>query len=166
MSSNIDERYMKYLNDIKAKEQKLFDRAIFEHYEGCYNLLNDWGYSEYLCLFGLFHSVYDKKIFKNNTPNTKNRKKLASLIGGDLEELIFKWEILNRKEYIFDIIEHPKKQIKNDPIIVMIWANIFEQAFNKKTPTNGKHIFLKTSHLVNEKANLTLAKLIEEGLII
>jgi hypothetical protein len=43
---------------------------------------------------------------------------------------------------------------------------IFEQALNKKTPTNGKSIFIKTSHPVNEKANLTFAILIEEGLII
>ena len=47
----------------------------------------------------------------------------------------------------------------------MIWANIFEQAINKKIPTEERY-FLKTSHLVDDSPNETFFNLVEEGLII
>lgn len=40
MDSPVDDRHIEYLEEIKASEQKLLDRAILKYYEDCYNLLN------------------------------------------------------------------------------------------------------------------------------
>ena len=35
----IKDEHLNYLKEIQSNEKKFFDRAIFDHYEGCYNLL-------------------------------------------------------------------------------------------------------------------------------
>ena len=110
--------------------------------------------------------MYEKHIFSCNEPNKENRKKLASLVGNEVEGLIFKWDSMDRRLYITDLIDHPEKQIKNDPFVVMIWANIFEQAISSNKPKSGKEIFSRTAHLVEKKPVETLMRLVEEGLII
>ena len=162
----IKDEYLKYLKEIQSNEKKLFERAIFDHYEGCYNLLKSWEYEDKICTFGLFHSVYERHIFQHNKPNEQNRKKLSALIGNEVEELIFKWDSMDRRSYINDLIDYPEKQIKNDPFVIMIWANIFEQAISNNKPTSGKEIFSKTIHLVDKKPAETFSKLVDEGLII
>ena len=108
----IKEEYISYLRSIHSQDKEFFDRTILDHYEGCYCLLKQWGYDEKLCIFGLFHSVYEKHIFINNEPNEENRKKLANLVGDEVEKLIFEWDSMDRRIYITDIINHPEKQKK------------------------------------------------------
>jgi hypothetical protein len=65
------------------------DTTLFDHLWGTYSILKKQGKPEYLCLAGLFHSIYETEYFKFNTPYTRNEVK--DLIGEQAEILVYEF---------------------------------------------------------------------------
>jgi hypothetical protein len=66
-------------------------RAFFDHLKGTHDLLRDWGNPEYVCVAGLFHSIYGTQYFKHRCLPLNRRNELASLIGADAERLVYEF---------------------------------------------------------------------------
>lgn len=66
------------------------DKTLFDHLNGVYNILkNDLNQPEYVCLAGLFHSIYDTEYFKISS--SYNRNNVKKLIGSDAEYLVYEF---------------------------------------------------------------------------
>jgi hypothetical protein len=65
------------------------DKTLFDHLWGTYSILKQQGKPEYLCLAGLFHSVYETEYFKFGNPYT--RKEVEELIGTQAEHLVYEF---------------------------------------------------------------------------
>jgi len=65
------------------------DTTLFDHLWGTYSILKKQNKPEYLCLAGLFHSIYETEYFKFNTPYTRNEVK--DLIGEQAEILVYEF---------------------------------------------------------------------------
>ena len=65
------------------------DKTLFDHLWGTYSILKEQGKPEYVCLAGLFHSIYETEYFKFSTPYTRNEVK--DLIGEQAEHLVYEF---------------------------------------------------------------------------
>lgn len=65
------------------------DRTLFVHLLGTYNILKDQGKEDYVCLAGLFHSIYETEYFTFNVPFTRDEVK--ELIGEKAENLVYEF---------------------------------------------------------------------------
>ena len=65
------------------------DKTLFDHLWGTYSILKEQGKPEYVCLAGLFHSVYETEYFKFNTPYSRDEVK--DLIGDQAEQLVYEF---------------------------------------------------------------------------
>ena len=65
------------------------DTTLFDHLWGTYSILKKQNKPEYLCLAGLFHSIYATEYFKFNTTYTRNEVK--DLIGEQAEILVYEF---------------------------------------------------------------------------
>lgn len=64
-------------------------RSLLEHLVGVFNLLKLWNNADYVCVAGLYHSIYGTKNFKVETVNFSNRDSIKSIIGKKSEELVY-----------------------------------------------------------------------------
>jgi hypothetical protein len=64
-------------------------RTLFEHLKGTHDLLQRQGAPDYVCLAGLFHSIYGTNIFRHNTVPITRRDLVVDLIGLPAERLAF-----------------------------------------------------------------------------
>lgn len=66
------------------------DKFLFDHLYGTYCILKfKMQKPDYLCLAGLYHSVYETEYFEFNT--IYNRDKVKNLIGSDAEEIVYEF---------------------------------------------------------------------------
>jgi len=68
---------------------KHLDKTLFEHLWGTYSILKERAKPEYLCLAGLFHSVYETEYFKLDAPYS--RTEVKELIGEQAENLVYEF---------------------------------------------------------------------------
>ena len=61
--------------------------TLWQHLVGVHDILQASKFPEYLCLAGLFHSVYGTQVFKKVTVNKSHRAQVQSLIGEQAESL-------------------------------------------------------------------------------
>tara|TARA_B110000977_G_C11090784_1_gene496780 strand:- start:2254 stop:2694 length:441 start_codon:yes stop_codon:yes gene_type:complete len=88
---------MSILNDNRIIELKEFtskihhlDKMLFDHLYATYNILKEeMKKPEYLCMAGLFHSIYETEYFQFNTSYT--RDKVKSLIGETSEKIVYEF---------------------------------------------------------------------------
>jgi hypothetical protein len=64
-------------------------RTFFEHLIGVYNLLEEEGEPDYVCLAGLCHSIYGTNAFKQQVALLTERNEIVRIIGGNAEWLAF-----------------------------------------------------------------------------
>lgn len=73
-------------------------RPFYAHLKGTYDLLGTKGLPEYVCLAGLFHSIYGTRHFKHQALSFNQRGLVAHLIGIEAELLA----------YIFCVTDRPR----------------------------------------------------------
>jgi (p)ppGpp synthase/HD superfamily hydrolase len=91
-------KYETYLR-AHTKQVRHSGRDFFEHLKGTHDLLCDWGNPEYLCLAGLFHSIYGTQFFKHKTLSLDQRSELAALIGDKAEHLAYLFCTKDRRTF-------------------------------------------------------------------
>jgi len=91
-------RYEAFLR-AHTKQIRHSGRDFFEHLKGTHDLLRDWGNPEYLCLAGLFHSIYGTQFFKHKTLSLEQRDALIDLIGVKAEALAYLFCTQDRRKF-------------------------------------------------------------------
>ena len=76
--------------------------TLYEHLVGTYKLLKERGSEEYVCLAGLYHSIYGTQFFKYQT--THDRDTIKATIGEDAENLVWLFCNVDRNK-IWDSFE-------------------------------------------------------------
>jgi Domain of unknown function (DUF6817) len=108
-------------------------REFYEHLRGVYDILAERGNPEYVCLAGLFHSIYGTNSFKTGAmPRTpEGRLWVAKQIGDEAEALVF----------IFCTVDRPRAFVNNTgkwnartlrDLLEIEFANLTEQGADTK----------------------------------
>lgn len=107
------------------------DKDLFSHLMGTFNILKDKGKPDYVCIAGLYHSVYETEYFQFNSPFT--REKVKSLIGEKSENLVF--EFCNTVPRVTKLIEREgnwSDELYGDLLDIEL-ANMIEQGYYNDT---------------------------------
>jgi hypothetical protein len=97
----VDEKIVAFLHE-QTKDVTHSGRTFFEHLVGVHDLLQQRRAPSYVCLAGLFHSIYGTNVFRHQTVPINNRDLIVDLIGEHAELLAF----------IFCSCERPKALIQ------------------------------------------------------
>lgn len=64
-------------------------RSLLDHLIGVFNLLKTWKNPDYVCIAGLYHSIYGTKEYRIKTVDFSNRKIIKDIIGEQSEEIVY-----------------------------------------------------------------------------
>ena len=103
------------------------DGFLFEHLYGTYQILKKWNKPNYVCMAGMFHSVYETEYFSFNTPYTRDVVK--SILGNKSEKLIYEFcRIKPRINVLISKIDEWTREEYIDLIDIEL-ANMEEQGY-------------------------------------
>jgi hypothetical protein len=85
-----------------------------DHLRGTCAVLERWGFSEAVCLGGLFHSIYGTEGFQGLTLSLSKRDDVAGLIGERAEQAAFFNCVMDRDSFDCIVTEHLAKAWKVD----------------------------------------------------
>ena len=88
------------LNRFGAFNVRHSGRSLGDHLLNTYELLIEWNAPKSACLGGAFHSIYGTNVFTNKIIDTSNRLEVSSIIGRDVENLVYLFSIANRPKGI------------------------------------------------------------------
>jgi hypothetical protein len=80
-------------------------RTLFDHLVGTHALLAKRGAPEYVCLAGLFHSIYGTNAFRRNTVPITRRDLVVEMIGEPAERLAFIFCSCERPQALVDAVK-------------------------------------------------------------
>lgn len=128
--------------------------TLWQHLVGVHNILQACKFPEYLCLAGLFHSVYGTQVFKKITVDKSQRAQVQALIGAQAESLamafcelprpkLFEATLQQGIEALPDWIQqldihHDKQQCLAD-LLALECANLAEQRTLHAFPKLAQH---------------------------
>lgn len=99
----IPEEILRFLEDSDAVCLPHSGRTLLQHLKGTYLLLNAWGNPEYVCLAGLFHSIYGTEVYRLQTISTEFSEKVESLIGSEAHSLVQYFSVMDRQHFVRNI---------------------------------------------------------------
>jgi hypothetical protein len=79
-------------------------RTLFEHLKGTHDLLQRRGAADYVCLAGLFHSIYGTNIFRHQALPISERNRVKDLIGDRAELLAYIFCSCNRPRALLEAV--------------------------------------------------------------
>jgi hypothetical protein len=150
----IANKYQDYLLAHSADKQAHSGLTLWSHLSGVHDILQRAKQPEYVCIAGLFHSVYGTKSFKPVTIEKSRRAEVAGLIGIEAEALAFAFCELPRPKLFEAALrskQTPKEinafaQIGNEPqtqfyqdLLALECANLLEQRVLQEFPSLARH---------------------------
>lgn len=164
-SQSISKDAITFLEKLQADSIAHTSRSLLKHLRGTYFLLKKWDNPEYLCLAGLFHSVYGTQDFKELPISLENRVKVRNVIGSDAEKLVYYFCIQDRRHFVsnFDKIDNftilsrldkteiliSKQQFKD--LLEIRLADHLEQMLHTKHQYRFRDYFLKAKPYLSNK---------------
>jgi hypothetical protein len=115
-----------FLISLDANQTRHSGRTLFDHLKGVHDLLRDWDNEHYVCLAGLFHSIYGTNTFKHKS--LSDRARLIEMIGLKAELLVHYFSTKDRP--FFESIED--KGVRRN-LLEIEAANLLEQGGNANT---------------------------------
>jgi hypothetical protein len=110
-----------------TRDIRHLNKTLFEHLYGTYELLKQQKKPEYVCLAGLFHSVYDTGYFQHGSKYS--RESLRQQIGDLAENLVYEFcRTKNRTNDLLYNSQNWDKEVYRDLLDIEI-ANMIEQNF-------------------------------------
>lgn len=97
----ISEDAMNLLCQSGAMQTPHSGRHLFDHLIGTYQLLQSWDNPQWICLGGLFHSIYGTNAFTHQSFTPAQRPLLQAVIGSDAEQLAWDFCTIERPGAIF-----------------------------------------------------------------
>lgn len=133
------EQHLQYLVEIGSSDASHSKRSLHDHLVGTYNILKSWGNQEYVCLAGLFHSVYSTKNYMTALLSHENRYDVIQRIGPKAELLVFFFSFLaienlkdatkngNKVSVFLDQLEIELTALQYTQLVEITLANFIEQ---------------------------------------
>jgi hypothetical protein len=87
---------LRFLRSAAAHEADHSGKDLLKHLTNTYRILRRWGCPEYLCVAGLFHSVYGTEAFRHATFALGQRQLIRDRIGPEAEHATYLYCIANR----------------------------------------------------------------------
>lgn len=103
-SLDIDPVIINYLSEL-TRSVPHSGRTLLDHLEGVFHLLKSWDNPDYLCLSGLFHSIYSTASFPDIVVNRERRDEVQRLIGSEAESLAYRF-CCSRKGIAADVLQN------------------------------------------------------------
>jgi hypothetical protein len=85
--SDVPSEAIELLQQCGSMQRPHSGRTLFHHLVGTYELLRSWGNSSWICLGGLFHSIYGTNAFPLLSLSSAQRGRLQAVIGLEAEML-------------------------------------------------------------------------------
>ena len=93
--------------------------TLIEHLEKTYELLKQWNNPDYVCLAGLFHSIYGTQIYTKQTLGLEQRDVIKKAIGVEAEYLAYLFCIMDRR-YFYSHLNSQKLRCLPDGNYILI----------------------------------------------
>lgn len=77
-------------------------RTLMDHLKGVRDLLKAWEMPEYVCVAGLFHSIYSTNIFTVQSASFEDREVIEVMIGKQAERLAYLFCVSERPDAFFE----------------------------------------------------------------
>ena len=106
----IEQKYLDLLTELNTDSNPHSGAALIDHLRGTYEYLKAWENPEYVCLGGLFHSIYGTQSYKTQSASFDDRQTIRAVIGNEAEELAFLFCVTQRQKF-FENLDRP------DPIL-------------------------------------------------
>ena len=87
------------LIDLNTDSRSHTQGTLIEHLEQTYELLKQWNNPNYVCLAGLFHSIYGTQIYKQQSLGLDKRDLIKNAIGIEAEYLAYLFCIMDRTNF-------------------------------------------------------------------
>ncbi len=84
------------LIDLNTDSSSHSQGTLIDHLQNTYELLKQWNNPNYVCLAGLFHSIYGTQIYKKQTLGLQERNLIKEAIGIEAEYLVYLFCIMHR----------------------------------------------------------------------
>jgi hypothetical protein len=88
---------LRFLKSAAAHETEHSGRDLLRHLTNTYRILRRWGCPEYLCVAGLFHSVYGTEAFRHAMFTKRQRQLIRDKIGSNAEHAAYLYCIAERR---------------------------------------------------------------------
>ncbi len=88
------------LENLNANSIAHSSTTLLRHLVRTYQLLKKWEAPEYVCISGLYHSIYGTQTFKKFLIDPQQREKLRKLVPSDSENLVYYFYIHDKKEFL------------------------------------------------------------------
>lgn len=94
------QQLLEYLKEIGCDNTNHSGRSLLDHLKGTYDILKSWDNKEYVCLAGLFHSIYGSRNFSFAKRSYENRFEVVQHIGSRAELLVFFFSLFTIEDLI------------------------------------------------------------------
>jgi hypothetical protein len=94
--------HLAHLRSLGADDVAHGERTLLQHLEGTFDILESWGCADYVCIAGMYHSVYGTNSFSSASISPDRRSLLRPVVGQRAERLV----------YLFSVIDKPVAIIK------------------------------------------------------
>ena len=108
-----------YLIGLGAAEHPHSGRSLFAHLRGTKAILQRWQYPEYVCLAGLFHSVYGTIAFPTACAGIEQRAEIRQLIGAAAERLVFLFCTTSRPRSLITCIQSGELRMRSGAMVAI-----------------------------------------------
>jgi hypothetical protein len=88
---------LRFLRSAAAHETDHSGEDLLKHLTNTYRILRRWGCPKYLCVAGLFHSVYGTEAFRQATFALQQRQLVRERIGPEAEHAAYRYCIATRR---------------------------------------------------------------------
>lgn len=128
-----------WLSSIDAESYPHSGRTLLAHLVGTFDLLRSWESPDYVCVAGMFHSVYGTNSFERSIMALDNRIKLRALIGARAERLVYLFCVAKRPLAFIEGLEnftivdrvtgvkHAVTERELIDLLLIEYANLLEQ---------------------------------------
>jgi hypothetical protein len=112
----LDEKIESFLR-AQTADVRHSGRTLFEHLKGTHDLLQRRDAADYVCLAGLFHSIYGTNIFRHQAVPVSERHHVTELIGPKAELLAYIFCSCNRPRALLEAVK------RGPPYHVVNWRD-------------------------------------------
>ncbi len=114
-----ESRLLALLIDLNTNSLSHSHGTLIDHLQQTYKLLKQWENPHYVCLAGLFHSIYGTQIYKKQTLGLEKRDIIKNAIGIEAEYLAYLFCIMDRG-YFYNNLTSNKLRNSQDGSYILI----------------------------------------------